>query len=383
MRILWIGPLFSEIAVKKRLASNSATAKWTQGFIGGLKQAGADVHGITHCYERRWPKGELFPGREQDFDDSVTATKIKYPNLPFGKDKYLSFAYKRSVESLLKKKKFDFAFCYNTLHPYHVSAMQAASDAGITTVPLILDVLQDPRKDDWYAFLKQTSYADGIVFLSKWAADNYPGSSPTHHMEGGCARWLGQAGHKVASPKIVVHAGGVDFRRGGNFFPEVIAQIKRNDIRFVFCGKVDVSQLAAELRADPRVSFPGFLSPDELENLYRNASVFLNAKDPEDGENILNFPSKVSNYLPYGKPIVSTWLGSFSDDYKQVLALPDDNSPEKYAEKICEVVDWGPEQSENHYSVIKEWFEQNKLWSTQVKNLLGWVQSLASSKKEY
>jgi glycosyltransferase involved in cell wall biosynthesis len=381
MRILWIGPLFSESSIASRPAVSAAAAKWTQGLLKGFKELGADVFCITHCYEQLWPKGEMLPGNKRDFDDSIDFQSVNYLNLPLLKDRFLSVAYKKAVKKQLKYQHYDFAFCYNTLHTYHVAAMKTASQLGIKTIPIILDVLADPRNDNWQALLRQTSYADGVVFLSKWAADNYPGHCPSHHMEGGCTRWLGNADYMTRSPKIVVHAGGVDFRRGGNFFPKVISKINRSDIRFVFCGKCDMSHLSAELRNDPRVSFPGFLSPQELDELYDNASVFLNAKDPEDGENIFNFPSKVSNYLPYGKPIVSTWLGSFPDDYRQVISFPEDNTPEKYAEKICEVADWSSDQCKDHYSVVKEWFIRKKLWEKQVKSLLDWSQCLVSSKK--
>ena len=405
MRILYCGPFISAKALKEKRAVNQAAAKWSRELLSALsKTAEADV--ISHCPEQRWPAGRVF-WQDNDakwFNDFLPCERIAYPNIVGLKDSYLSMSYRRAARRLLRKKKYDAFICYNTLHPYHVAAMEEARKAGVKCVPIILDG-DDPRKDNWGWIKRTTRAADGIVFLSWWMKENCPVAVSKHHMDGGADGWKGgdslefrvesvgvgerRVGLEVrgqalgvslelrkrAGEKWLVHTGALDKWRGLGFMAEVIRACRRNDVRFIFCGKCDKVAMRHLLGDDPRVDVRGFVSDEELTDICRSADAFLNVRDPDEGDNILNYPSKVPQYLAWGKPVVSTWIDSFSPDYRNVLDVCD-NTPEGFVRALDDVLARSSEENLARFHTIKDWFEKNKSWDVQAGRLIEFAQSL-------
>jgi glycosyltransferase involved in cell wall biosynthesis len=127
---------------------------------------------------------------------------------------------------------------------------------------------------------------------------------------------------------------------------------------------------------DPRVEVKGFVSDEELHDICLRASLFLNTRNPNNGDNILNFPSKIPNYLAYGKPVVSTWLSSLSNDYRLYLQVVEPDDPLIFARRVEEILAWSDKQSQTHYRLLKEWFVKNKLWNIQAERFKNWMNSI-------
>ena len=155
----------------------------------------------------------------------------------------------------------------------------------------------------------------------------------------------------------------------------VIKACRRNDVRFVFCGKCDKVEMRHMLGDDPRVDVRGFVSDVELDGICRNADAFLNVRDPEEGDNILNYPSKVPQYLAWGRPVVSTWIDSFSPEYRNILDVCD-NTPEGFVKVLDEVLERGMDEKDEKFNVIKDWFKRNKSWDVQARHLIDFIKGL-------
>lgn len=378
MRILYCGPFISECALSEKRAVNQAAAKWSRELLQALSQI-ADVDVISHCPEQRWPAGKVFwqNNDKRWFNDFLSCERIAYPNVVGIKDAYLSIAYRRAVRRLVKQNKYDALICYNTLHPYHVAAMKEARRYGIKCVPIILDG-DDPRRDDWGWIKRSVSPADGIVFLSWWMKENFPNKDiPLLHMDGGAQEFQGESLSKNTEKTFtIVHTGALDYWRGLNFMKEVVKLCKRQDVRFVFCGKCDVQQRWAEFNNDPRVEIKGFLPDDEVNRICRTADILLSVREPKVGDNVVNYPSKIPQYLSWGKPIVSTWVPSFSSEYREVLEIPNNDTPIAFVQKIDEVLGWGYDEKVEKFKIIKGWFENRKSWANQVRRLIEFIHSI-------
>jgi len=374
MKILWLGALHSDLAVKSRKAPNAAAAKWTQGLIGGLKANGTEVIGLTHSYEQAWPKGMLLPGSPEDFDSRIELEWCRYVNIKgFIRDWTLGVGYCRKIKRIIEDKGIDALVCYNVLeYPYHVKAMSVAHEMGVPCFPIILDG-DDPRRDHWQWVLHGTKDANGIVFLSDWMVKNYPGSLPVLHLDAGCKVWYGDEGLIKRERNLLVYSGTLDHWRGLELLVQVVNCLKDIDYRFIICGKNDKNEILKLVNMDPRIEVKGFVTDEELHDISLRASAFINTRDPKNGDNVLNFPSKIPNYLAYGKPIISTWLPSLSEDYGKYLQIVDQDSPEMFAIKIKEILQWNDEMQEQHAKKVKPWFISNKLWSTQARRLKGWI----------
>lgn len=379
MKILWCGPFFSDLALHEKRAPNQAAAKWSRGLLKAINALGCEIRAVDHCPEQRWPKGSVVwqNADAKWFLDWFPCERVAYCNVIGIKDVWLAWSYARCIEKLCHDWRPDIILCYNSLHPFCVSAMATAARFGVKCVPIILDG-DDPRVDNWRRLLLDNRHADGVVFLSWWMYKNYfDNRRPLFHMDGGADGFKGvppQASLKERQneTKTIVHTGALDYWRGLRFMREVIRKCVRQDVRFVFCGKCDRKAMWREFDNDPRVEIKGFVSETEVEAICRTADVFLNVREPSVGDNLVNYPSKIPSYLCWGRPVVSTWIDSFSPDYRDVLEVCD-NTPQGFVMVLDRVLDWSDGQKFDKFEKIKCWFGERKSWSKQARRLLDWL----------
>lgn len=374
MKVLWVGPFFSDKALIEKLAPNQAAAMWSRGLLRGLDANGVEIRALDYCPEQRWPAGKVFWQNNDNkwFLDWFCCERVAYLNVVGVKQHFLCWAYARAAKRILAAWRPDVALFYNTILPWNVSAMRVLSAAGVKCVPIILDG-DDPRKDNWRWVARTTEKADGIVFLSYWMCQNFPIKAiPILHMDGGAEAFKGvkpRFSMLDSHTATLVYTGALDVWRGLGFMKRVVSLCQRQDVRFVFCGKYERNRMWAEFNNDPRVDIHGFVAVEELEDICRNATVFLNVRDPNIANNILNYPSKIPQYLAWGRPIISTWIDSFSPDYRDVLEVCD-NTPEDFVEKLNDVLAWTIERSEAKFNQIRSWFGDRKSWSKQAARLI-------------
>lgn len=386
MRILWSGPYYSDYALKMKTTPAPSELRWSVGLMSAVNKI-AEVEVVNHVPEQRWPKGRVIwqSGDAKWFRDDLPVSRIGYLNVVGLKDACLCQAYARNVRRMLKQGRFNVFMCYNSLHPYHVAAMREAKKLGVKVVPIILDG-NDPRGDNWQKLTRDNRYADGVVFLSYWAYENYPGMvdggrgrPPVLQLDGGENEWRGGvccSSHDVQSSFTVVHTGALDKWRGLRVMQKLLKVFDRRDVRFVFCGKCDRVKRLAELGNDSRIEVKGFVSEEEMNEICRCADAFISVRDPEVGDNVLNYPSKIPYCLSWGKPVVSTWVESFSPDYRDVLVVPMENDAVGIAKKLNEIVSWTDEQRSKHFELQRRWFESRKTWAIQAHRLVEFLEQM-------
>jgi len=380
-KILWCGPLFNDVALATKKAPNQAAAKWSRGFLKGLGGMGVEIVGLTHCPEQYWPYGRMFQGVKNLFLTDYRHQAVPYPNIPFCRDPYLAWQYVRKSKQIIEKEGVDALVCYNVMDAFHVKTLGLSKQMRVPCFPIILDGA-DPRKDNWKWVQEGIRDASGVIFLSDWMVKNYPGNLPVLHMDGGCSAWYGDEAKQKVERNLIVYSGGLDHWRGLDFLVEVIRHVTRPECRFVICGKCDREYIRRRMGNDTRVDVKGFVSDAELHDLCLRATLFLNTRDPANRDNILNFPSKIPNYLAYGKPVVSTWIDSLSEDYRKVLQVVDSNEVVAFAAEVTNVLSWSETRRKDHAAVVKEWFLRTRLWTVQAQRCLDWMGSVVKAKTE-
>lgn len=380
MKILWAGPYFSEKAFIAKRALNIASTVWSHGFVKGLKANGADVTVATLCPEQAWPRGKVFwqDASQEWFDHDVSVHSIPYLNVAYLREAWQNVFFARMVKRILAGERFDALVCYNVLHTYHVAAMKVAKRMGVKVCPIVLDSGYDPTEDGFAIMSRQARYADEIVFLSQWTADHFPANGRRIlQMEGGVADWLGRepSAKRPGEPFVVTYAGAWSGNRGQGL-AEMIRCCQRKDVRFMICGKWDVNAAKAAMGHDSRVELRGMVSNAELKRIYSETDVFVNSRAATYGHNLVNFPSKLSAYIAYGRPIVSNWIASFPQDYRELLCVSDDDSGAAMARKLDEVLGWNLEQRTACYTNLHKAYDESKSWTMQAKKFLDFVSSV-------
>lgn len=376
MKILYLGPCPSENALRTKQPLSVAAARWSNGFLETLCKH-ADVYVITHCEEAAFPHSRvIWQGADHSLfvEHGLCGKFIGYVNLPILKNWYLSCRYQRAVQAVCRKEHIDVLVCYNlALRPFYLSAMRKAKKLGVKCVPIILDGY-DPRIDNWRSILSDTKQSDGLVFLSQWMVDHFPVNKPRLHMTGGVDKFNGdkeKVCKGVSDIVKIVHTGGLDLLRGGAFLREVLSKYSRKNVRFILCGKCMNNMLAKDERVEQR----GFISESELNRLSESATVFISVSDPKNGQNAINFPSKLLRYLSWGVPVVSTWLESYSPDFQQVLQTRC-ITVDEFISRLDEVIGFTPDDRCIMFEKTKKWFERNLTWEVQINRLLVFLENL-------
>lgn len=380
MKILWAGPYFSEYAFTVKRTPNIASTVWSHGFVKGLLANGADVEVLTTCPEQAWPKGRVV-WQDADprlFDHDVSATAIPYLNVAYARELWQCRAYAMATRRILSSGRFDVFSCYNVLHPYHVAAMREARKMGVKVCPVVLDGGYDPTTDDFAKMSHDARFADGVVFLSQFAADRFPANGRRiMQMEGGVDSWLGlEPKPKAKGEKFVVTYAGALMPHRGQGLVEMMRRCGRTDFRLVVCGKWNVAAVRQAFREDPRVELRGMVGSEKLAQIYAETDVFVNSRQANNGHNLVNFPSKISAYLGYGRPIVSNWVESYPSEYRNILCVSDDDSGAAMARKLEEVLSWPHKRRVACFHTLHKAYDESKSWKMQARKFLQFVSGL-------
>jgi glycosyltransferase involved in cell wall biosynthesis len=117
----------------------------------------------------------------------------------------------------------------------------------------------------------------------------------------------------------------------------------------------------------------GFVSEEKLISLSRQADIFVNPRPSSIPGNERNFPSKILEYLTFGKPVVSTWTPGLAPEYRDVLIVPDEENPQCLAQTIDRVFAWESQDLENNFFRTKLFLETTRTWELQARRLLEWL----------
>ena len=376
LRILWLGHWHSDQALFGRKAVNQAATTWSRGLLQGLQNAGCEIRVGTHCREQYWPGGEIYPGREEDFDKSLPFNYVNYCNLPLIRKVWLTSAYKRMVAKQVAEFKPHYVLSYN-LYSYHCCVADIIREAGSRWIPIILDQ-DNPDHDNWHEFKQQSEGASGYIFLSWWGYKNCPGDLPKLHLDGGVDRWKGEVG-AVKRGKLVVYSGKYNDSYGGlDALFEIFKRVETADCKFCLTGKDARGSLKNYLNKESRAEYLGFVSCDDLHNIHLKADAFINPRPPEISDNKMIFPSKLLNYLSYGKPVISTWTEGLAPEYKDLVwcSLSGEHYIEESAALIDRALNAPKEESEHIYKRQKGWIESGHTWAHQCRHLVEWLNEI-------
>jgi glycosyltransferase involved in cell wall biosynthesis len=95
--------------------------------------------------------------------------------------------------------------------------------------------------------------------------------------------------------------------------------------------------VVAAAKADNRIHYLGFLPAESLAEKMCQATVFINVRSAETPFIKYSFPSKLLEYMAFGRPTITTALPGIPDEYHKFLYLILEESPEYIARLITEI----------------------------------------------
>lgn len=370
MKILWLGPLVSDEVMRRRPAALSpAGVRWNRSLVCALQSRGVEIRNLYHLPEPIWPRGRVYIGEQApaSISNAFGASWVSYWNLPVIRSVSLTGRYVAAFQALLLSFRPDAVITYNFLEQNDtVGAM--ARKIGIPWVNILADVYGDATlsQHDSVAAL-----ASGHVFLS-WAAYQESKWHNRLHLDGGVGR-VAEPCDEV--PGRIVYTGALNALAGIDLLLKAFPKIKNPKANLVVCGKGSSKALEDMARRDSRISYLGLVSDDRLGQICRQASVLVNPRSPAFGENRYNFPSKLLEYISYGKPIVSTWTPGLAPTYRDLLICVESEKPEDLGAGL----DFGlgmDKGRREHLAARLNKFSVDHSWDEQALRLIRWLRGL-------
>ncbi len=318
-------------------APHPATIRWQTTYVDALLKAGAIVTWIGHQPHRTWPWGPMWV----DATDDATLKRhrsVPYLNVSPFRTQSLNKGYRQRVRKAAREIEADALVTYNA-DPWSRSAAQAAAEEGVPWFPIILDFL-DPGPDDWGALKATVSGARGVAFVSAWAFEH----APLRHkflLPGAVVqRATSREPQQRGKERIILYAGSRAAAGGVDRLLEAFSLLQTPNVRLIMTGPgrgyhKDLWEQTQKLSG---VSDLGVVSESELEALARRADVLVNPRPISSHHSCMNFPSKLLDYLSYGRPIVSTRAVGLGPCYDEGLVFSESDEPRHIAAAIDHVL---------------------------------------------
>jgi len=363
--IIWLGNVFTETAVSANLAISPAANRWQYGFLTSLQKLGLKICTIGHIPEPMWPKGRLLVRENSEMlNPAINGSLVSYYNLIKWREIGLARKYLELFQRHCKKAgKPTAIITYNVSPAFSLVTRYAQKELGIPYICVLADNVAP-----------QT--ADGVVFLS-WGYYNRYYQNAKLHLDGGVLN-LKYSSNAIKEDnsvrkQAILYSGVMNCYGGIDFLVRGFHQVPKKDIELWICGK-GISKTVEQISAiDSRVKKLGFVSEKRLKELSQKATIFVNPRPSFIPDNQNNFPSKILEYLSYGKPIISTWTEGLSPDYRNVLEVLNEESIGCMAQTIEDVLAWKSSKRQILARQIAEFLKNKKTWITQAGRFIQWM----------
>lgn len=358
LQILWISPVINSESVIKHKGVSAAANVWQLNFIHALTKLGHKVEIITYLVERVWPFGKLIPALEESEAPTNQSSRLRYLNLPLVREHSLLFQHKKLLQKNFKTNEFDLAITFN--EPFHnIALAQYLKETG--TAKSWISILAD---DD------SSNQSDGLIYLSQ-SSFQKSDFQLKFLFEGGIPSFQGVP-YTTIDKKILLYAGDFSDLAGIKVFTEQFISLDPAGMELHIYGRGDGKVLEDLAQQNDKIKFIGFVDQDVLKSGMGQAYAFINPRNEELDFKLNTFPSKMLEYLSFGKPILSTQLKSVPSRYNQFLVLYQSNDIESLRKGIQQISDMTIED----YCIFAEEAKNlciNNSWSKRVEEVMNQI----------
>lgn len=375
--ILWIGGSFNEITILHNKAVSHAASRWQKGFILALQNLGEHVEILGHLPEPLWPKGQWrVKGGRDLIASEITGEIVDYLNIPLVRGSSLTNHYLKVFKRLCDNQGLPKIVVTYNVHPHTVAlGLYAQNQFGIPWICIVADAPESRRLQKKHEqMIKQAS---GRIFLS-WNSYKTCKHAPVLHLDGGIEQPRFEVNTtadecSIGKPHAIMYSGVMNQYGGVNLLLESFKFIKDQQIQLWLCGKGNNVEVKRAVAQDSRIKWFGVVSEEDLKKMSKTASLFVNPRPSYLPASAGNFPSKVLEYLSYGKPVVSTWTEGLSPDYLEILTVLKNETPLCLAQTIEDVLAWDMEKRLEKKRQILSFLNSKKLWTNQATRLINWL----------
>ena len=378
---LWLGPVVDESTMMaSRSAVSPAANRWQYGLINALQDYTTNIKVLSHVPEPLWPKGRLqINSGYNHLAPGIQGELVNYWNVPFWRTHGLCKRYIAAFQTLCRTENRPSVIISYNDYPWNVEVgIYAQEKLGIPWICIVADGPGPNSGPEYVKHEELIKRAACRVFLS-WGRYRSCQHEPKYHLDGGVTELRFDPDSspviRSGSKPIVMFAGAMTRWAGVTFLVQSFKEIKSNNVELWLCGPGSNRYVDFAVREDPPIKFLGLLDERRLQEISHQATVFINPRPSSLSDNRSNFPSKVLEYLSYGKPVISTWTEGLSPDYADVLIVLKNETTRCLAETIERVLSWSETERRENAKKAFVYLDTHKRWAIQAEKLSEWLVS--------
>jgi len=369
-KVLWIGPAFTIAESLAATALAPAASRWQEGFLGGLRDAGAAIGIVANHSERLWPRGPARVAGSRGQFHGMSRDSVAYVNLPGLREGSLARRYGQAIDRFcFDRGAPEVIVSYNTWRPVATACRQVSHKLGIPWIPVLLD--HDPPTADWANVMAGVAGSAGVVFVSHWAFVHAPVKHKLH-LDAGVTH-VPPLPTTHARSRLVLYSGALHRWGGIDLLLDAMQHVKTPGARLVVVGRGGSAETVKRLATAPSVEYLGAVDEPRLQSLTEQAEVLANPRPSGVGGNEMNFPSKLLHYLSSLKPVATTLTPGVAPEYADVVVGARDDSPQGFADALDRALILTDEARIDLAGRIRAFLAGGRLWSQQAQRFLEWT----------
>ena len=220
--------------------------------------------------------------------------------------------------------------------------------------------LSNIRKCNYYIALNENAMKTYAPHSKYLIVDG--GIEPSEY-EIGTNAWDGQVKNVVYTGALVDYSGIMNLIKAMDL-------VKNDNVVLDIYGdgalKGQIEKIALD---NPRIRYHGKVGNKECMNIQQTSWLLANPRPVENDIAKVTFPSKIFEYLMSGRPVMSTRLNGFTEDYDNLLFWVDDCSPQGLADKINQIDLIDEDRLLGIANDAREYLIKNKTWKINAERI--------------
>ena len=385
MKITFIGTAVDNELLKRLPDASIAGNKMQLGFIYGFKKNNIEMDVVSIEPQKMWSFNfkPIFVKEKKLAEGDILISTLSYCNVPILKQ----ISIKHAIKQALKKTVNDdsILIVYNTMSIFAKPVLQVAKKYSCKCGAVIAD-LPIKRKKGLFRLIedkRQISYIDRFDFIlpiTKLIHTDYAPNTPSQVIEGGCFKdnpiFNNSENENHTGQKRIIFSGTINALSGLELLIKAMDYVEENIILDIYGKGPDEQKIRHLIENKKNIIYHGFVSNSEMTILQKNADLLACPRKADNYITKYTFPSKILEYLTIGVPIISNWLPGFPIDYKDLLNIPNSESPQDWGKMINSVLNKNSSYYQQKAIFAKTYCQENKNWETQTKKVLSLISTI-------
>lgn len=216
---------------------------------------------------------------------------------------------------------------------------------------------------------------DKYVLLNEYCVKYYGIKNPYIIVDGGI-----EVNENIKKESLVVNNRNILYTGALTYYSGILQLIKAalalkdKEVNLLICGKGELSdEISTISKNEPNIKYLGVLDRDEILSLQRESYLLVNPRNTEDEIAKVTFPSKTFEYLLSGRPVLSTKLNCYGEEYMDKMFFVEKSDYNMFVQKIAEILEINPLELKKMGENNIDWVIKQKNWLVQGERIVNFI----------